>query len=249
MTHSNGMDSLPGQGGAARAAEPCGYFIALNAVADVEAWKRCSPQLRRLRELHGARELVSAQPLIAALGPVPNSLLTIVEHPSVSGLYELLSHPEHRALSEELGASAPGGAWAARGVWPRPGALPEAPEPRAYVVSRYQVQDLERLQKFSDLIERLVAAHGGRFLVRIQRVDNLAGPSDGWYLSVVEFISIQQVQRGLRSSDLQDMASLRTGHGAIEFSVATAGVASCCAGALPSSGADAPPSPASGRRA
>ncbi|MFI5399840.1 MAG: DUF1330 domain-containing protein [SAR324 cluster bacterium] len=205
-----------------RTSEPRGYFVALNTMTDAGAWHRYRPHLNRLREIHGGRDLVSAQPLVAALGPVPNSVLTIVEHATVSQLHRLLSNPEYRALSGKLAALAFGPAWAVPGVSPPPRALPEGHEPRAYLVARYEVIDLDRLQTFLDLIERLVASHGGRFLVRLQLSDNLAGPPDGWYLSLVEFISLRHLQQGIQSSDLRDMASLRTGHGAIEYWMATA---------------------------
>lgn len=193
--------------------EPRGYFLALSTVTDVARFHQYRSVVAKLREVYEGRELVRAARVLTVKGSATEELLTLVEHPTVSDLRMLLAAPEYVALGEKLRSLAPGPTWVARGLWPVREPLPPGPGPRAYAVALYRIEKPARFHQFRELIARVIAAHGGRFLVRLDPLERLGGPADDRLLSIVEFPSLRKLQFAVDSQDYKDLSSMDLGHG------------------------------------
>jgi len=200
--------------------EPRGYFIVLSQVTDEERFETYRHVLAKLREIYGGRYLVRAQPIETFGRPSTGFRLTIVEHPTRTQLRLLLASPEYETLHRELGLVGAGPSWAVPGLSPPPAPLPPAPEPRAYAVTRTSVQDAARLERYEPLVAALVAAHGGRILVRTADVQAVSGPADLCRLAVVEFPSQAALRAALASRDMGDMRKIWEGIGRIDLWIA-----------------------------
>ncbi len=191
--------------------EPRGYFLGLSTVTDLERLEQFQAVTNRLGVIYEGRPLVESEPVAAVLGPPTEARLTLVEFATMGHLRRMSQDPEFVRLVEKFQGLAPGPACGARGVMPPPPQRAPTTEPPAYAVSRFELPDPARLEKFRVLIERLVFSHGGRFLVRIQPVETLWGPPDARYLTIAEFGSMQRLQAAANSADFHDMEKLSIG--------------------------------------
>jgi uncharacterized protein (DUF1330 family) len=201
---------------------PFGYFLTLSAISDLPRFQQYRSVLAKLRGVYSGRDLVQARPVTSVIGRKADLRLTLVEHPSVEDARLLLSAPEYVAMTDVLKILAPGPVWLAKGVLPRPDPL-ESEHPRAYVVTRSRIVDSVRLAVYQDLLVNLIAARGGRYLVRFDAAECLTGPADGNVLSVIEFPSMEHLQAGLQSPDFRDMMKMGIGITYEGFWIASAG--------------------------
>ena len=72
---------------------------------------------------------------------------------------------------------------------------------------------MERVDRYRDLVGRLIRAHSGRFLVRLQPVIPHPAMPKIRYLTVIEFPSERRLSEALRSRDYLDAADMNAGYG------------------------------------
>ncbi|MGI9420740.1 MAG: DUF1330 domain-containing protein [Geminicoccaceae bacterium] len=79
----------------------------------------------------------------------------------------------------------------------------------AYVVAQIDVHDPEGFQRYREKVAPLVAAYGGRYLVRGGEVTTLEGKLPAPRLVIIEFEDRAAAERWYHSDDYQEILSLR----------------------------------------
>ena len=81
----------------------------------------------------------------------------------------------------------------------------------AYLVARIDVRDAAGFDAYREAVTPVIAAHGGRYLVRGGEMDVLEGPPPPGRLVVVEFPTMGAARTFYASGDYAPVLKLRTG--------------------------------------
>jgi uncharacterized protein (DUF1330 family) len=79
---------------------------------------------------------------------------------------------------------------------------------KGYWVARLDVNDPERYKEYQVAVRKIVAEHGGRFVVRGGRSDAVEGPARS-RIVVIEFPDYETAQRCYQLPEYQDAKRLR----------------------------------------
>ena len=81
----------------------------------------------------------------------------------------------------------------------------------AYIYANVEVTDLDAYETYRAEVPALIAAHGGRYLVRGGAVTVLEGPGVPQRQVILEFPDMGQLQAFYRSPDYQRLIAVRQG--------------------------------------
>jgi uncharacterized protein (DUF1330 family) len=81
----------------------------------------------------------------------------------------------------------------------------------AYVIARMSITDPERYEGYKAVSPGIIAAHGGRFLVRGGQVQTLEGEPETNRVVVIEFPSVEAAQAFYRSAEYTAAREKRRG--------------------------------------
>jgi uncharacterized protein (DUF1330 family) len=87
----------------------------------------------------------------------------------------------------------------------------------AYIVVRVDVKDPEKYKEYTLHSPRIVAQHGGRFIIRGGQTTTLEGPESSQRLVVIEFPSVEQARAFYDSPEYTAARKLREGGGDASF--------------------------------
>ena len=79
----------------------------------------------------------------------------------------------------------------------------------AYVLAQIDVHDADGFQRYREKVAPLVAAYGGRYLVRGGEVTALEGELSAPRVVIIEFDDRAAAERWYHSDDYQEILSLR----------------------------------------
>ena len=88
---------------------------------------------------------------------------------------------------------------------------------KAYLLVRVVISDREAYAEYMRHTPRIIAAHGGRMIVRGGDVTTLEGPKENHRLVIIEFPSIEAAQNFYQSEAYQKAKNLRQGAGDAQF--------------------------------
>ena len=71
----------------------------------------------------------------------------------------------------------------------------------AYVIVDVEVKDISTYQEYIKVVPPTIAAHGGKFLVRGGKAENLEGPWDPKRVVIVEFDSVERAKKWWSSEE------------------------------------------------
>ena len=89
----------------------------------------------------------------------------------------------------------------------------------AYLVARVNVRDWTKYQEYMLHTPRVIAQHGGHFIVRGGSKITLEGPEDNLRLVVIEFPSVAHAQAFYHSTEYGSIKRFRDGAGDAHFVV------------------------------
>jgi uncharacterized protein (DUF1330 family) len=81
----------------------------------------------------------------------------------------------------------------------------------AYIIADVQVTDSEQYEEYRKQVPAIIAAHGGRYLVRGGRVERLEGEFTPARLVVLEFPTIEALRAFYRSPEYAPLIAMRQG--------------------------------------
>jgi uncharacterized protein (DUF1330 family) len=79
----------------------------------------------------------------------------------------------------------------------------------AYMVVQLKVTDADKFTRYREAVPTVVAAFGGRYIVRGGTVEALEGSHDGRRLVLFEFPSVEAIKRFWHSPEYAAVKSLR----------------------------------------
>ena len=79
----------------------------------------------------------------------------------------------------------------------------------AYLIANVEVTDAQAYQDYRDKVPAVIAAHGGRYLVRGGAVERLEGDAAVHRVVVLEFASMAKLRAFYDSADYQHLVALR----------------------------------------
>jgi uncharacterized protein (DUF1330 family) len=85
----------------------------------------------------------------------------------------------------------------------------EAKTMPAYILASLQITDPAVFEEYRSQVPAVIAAHGGRYLVRGGSVDTLEGEASGNRLVIVEFPDMSRLRAFYRSAEYQPLLQLR----------------------------------------
>ena len=88
---------------------------------------------------------------------------------------------------------------------------------KGYIIAHVDVRDPEGYKLYTDRTPGVVAAHGGRFIVRGGKVDRLEGETDWKRVVVLEFPSPEQARAFYDSPDYQAVIGYRQAASTADF--------------------------------
>jgi uncharacterized protein (DUF1330 family) len=83
----------------------------------------------------------------------------------------------------------------------------------AYLIARVNVTDAEKYREYVKHTPRVVALHGGRFIVRAMESVTLEGPEQKLRTVVMEFPSLEHARAFYHSPEYAPVKALRAGAG------------------------------------
>ena len=89
----------------------------------------------------------------------------------------------------------------------------------AYLVARVDVRDWTKYKEYMLHTPRVIAQHGGHFIVRGGSKITLEGPEDDLRLVVIEFPSVAHAQAFFHSTEYGSIKRFREGAGEAQFVV------------------------------
>ncbi len=89
----------------------------------------------------------------------------------------------------------------------------------AYLVARVDVRDWTKYKEYMRHTPRVIAQHGGHFVVRGGATTTLEGPADNLRLVIIEFPSLAQAQAFYQSPEYNSIKRFRDGAGDAHFVV------------------------------
>lgn len=89
----------------------------------------------------------------------------------------------------------------------------------AYLVARVHVRDWTKYKEYMLHTPRVIAQHGGKFIVRGGEKITLEGADDGLRLVVIEFPSVAKAQAFYASDEYGSIKRFREGAGDANFMV------------------------------
>lgn len=87
----------------------------------------------------------------------------------------------------------------------------------AYILARVEVGDWDRYRQYMSHTPRVIAAFGGRFIVRGGEATVLEGEDDGRRTVIIEFPSLEQAKAFFASPEYASVKALREGAGTGAF--------------------------------
>ena len=93
----------------------------------------------------------------------------------------------------------------------------------AYIIAQVDVTDMDRYKQYTALTPAIIAAHGGRFVVRGGATVTLEGDPDDRRVVVIEFLSLEQAQAFYNSPAYRAAKAVREGAADARF-IAVEGV-------------------------
>ncbi|HEU4929960.1 MAG TPA: DUF1330 domain-containing protein [Candidatus Krumholzibacteria bacterium] len=87
----------------------------------------------------------------------------------------------------------------------------------AYLVARVDVRDWDRYKEYMRHTPRVIAQHGGRFIVRGAPAITIEGADDPRRLVVIEFPSLERAKAFYDSPAYQSIRHYRDGAGEAQF--------------------------------
>jgi uncharacterized protein (DUF1330 family) len=87
----------------------------------------------------------------------------------------------------------------------------------AYMIVRVEISDWEKYREYMRHTPRIIAEHGGRFIVRGGESVTLEGAPSAQRLVVVEFPSLDQAKAFYDSPDYRRARAIRAGGGEAEI--------------------------------
>jgi uncharacterized protein (DUF1330 family) len=193
--------------------EPRGYFLAYRTVTDPARYAQLRPQITKLCEIYAGCELVSAQRPISVSGRSLDAAITVIEHATVSDLRRCVQSPECAALHESMKTAVHGPVWSGPGLWPPRERGTAGAERPAYCLAAFDIADEAKINRYRDLVGRLVAAHAGRFLMRQQPVTPHPDMPNLRYVTLIEYPSLKRLTDAIKSPDYWDIADMGAGYG------------------------------------
>src|ERR1700734_984329 len=100
---------------------------------------------------------------------------------------------------------------------------PEARTMPAYILANLQITDPAVFEEYRARVPAVIAAHGGRYLVRGGSVDTLEGEASGNRLGIVEFPEMSRLKTFSPSAEYLPLLELRN-RAAISTLLAVEGV-------------------------
>jgi uncharacterized protein (DUF1330 family) len=79
----------------------------------------------------------------------------------------------------------------------------------AYVIADVQVRDQEGFQEYHDGVPGVIAAHGGRYVVRGGRTETLEGDWSPTRVVILEFEDLEQARAWYESAEYQRLRQSR----------------------------------------
>ena len=79
----------------------------------------------------------------------------------------------------------------------------------AYLIADVRVRDAARFEEYRALVPAVIAAHGGRYLVRAGAITPKEGALDVQRLVILEFPTMEAAQRFYDSDDYAPLMKLR----------------------------------------
>ncbi len=79
----------------------------------------------------------------------------------------------------------------------------------AYIIARVKVTDPDRYPDYTAQTPGIIAANGGRFIVRGGRCETREGPQEDRRIVVIEFDSFEQAQACYDSPEYQAIVGIR----------------------------------------
>ena len=87
----------------------------------------------------------------------------------------------------------------------------------AYIISRFEVTDPERFQRYREASTPLAKAYGAKYLARSDYVDCLDGVHDGRTVVIIEFPDMERLKAFWNSKEYQEARKLRLGAAEIDI--------------------------------
>lgn len=87
----------------------------------------------------------------------------------------------------------------------------------AYLVARVDVRDWERYKEYMRHTPRVIAQHGGHFIVRGAPTITIEGADDPRRLVVIEFPSLERAKAFYDSNEYRSIRRYRDGAGEAQF--------------------------------
>jgi uncharacterized protein (DUF1330 family) len=87
----------------------------------------------------------------------------------------------------------------------------------AYILARVEVSDWDRYREYMSHTPRVIAAFGGRFIVRGGEATVLEGEDDGRRMVIIAFPSLDQAKAFYASPEYAAVKALREGAGTGTF--------------------------------
>jgi uncharacterized protein (DUF1330 family) len=113
------------------------------------------------------------------------------------------------AAAPVLSTAAPPGWVVFGGGLPTVREKPEEGRLAAYVIASIKVKDPERYPEYARQTPAVVERHGGRFLAKGGRYEELEGSWPGRRLVIIEFPDMETARRWYGSREYQELAALR----------------------------------------
>ena len=79
----------------------------------------------------------------------------------------------------------------------------------AYLIANIEVTDAQAYQEYRDKVPAVIAAHGGRYLVRGGAVERLEGDAALHRVVVLEFASMAKLRAFYESAEYRQLIALR----------------------------------------
>lgn len=87
----------------------------------------------------------------------------------------------------------------------------------AYLIARVDIADRDRYAEYLRHTPRIMAEHGGRFLVRTGEVETVEGPAEDRRIVIAEFPTVEDARSFYASVNYQQAKTLRDGAGDAQF--------------------------------
>ena len=80
-----------------------------------------------------------------------------------------------------------------------------------YVIVNLEITDADRFDEYAEKIVDVVAAHGGKYIVRSDSVEVIAGDWTPDRVVVIEFESVERARGWISSPEYRELIDLRLG--------------------------------------